>query len=106
VFFFSLSDTKLVSYILPAFPALALLLGEALGGFTRRAEEDFSADDPRFVETGWRSGWRVSMGVLTLLFNVTLGVAAGFFLLNEKTMEQGQGTIYLVIVGVVLLANL
>ena len=31
--FFSLSSTKLISYALPAFPALALLLGTALGRF-------------------------------------------------------------------------
>lgn len=56
--FFSVSGTKLISYALPAFPALALLLGATLG---------------RFDEIGvvWR---RAAIG-LTLLFNALLLVA-------------------------------
>ena len=106
VLLFSFSGTKLVSYVLPAFPALAILIGEALGGFHRRADETVVEGNAPFDETGWRGGWRAGVGVLTLLFNVTLSIGAGISLLNEELMPQGAGALYLGLIVAILFFNL
>ncbi|KMY66441.1 hypothetical protein AAU61_14755 [Desulfocarbo indianensis] len=83
--FLSISSSKMMHYILPALPALALLLGQALAGVSR---------------DGWRSwappGLRASLTALALAM---LAVGAGLALLPalwpEITYEQaGQLTLW------------
>jgi 4-amino-4-deoxy-L-arabinose transferase-like glycosyltransferase len=76
--FFSLSGTKLVSYVLPAFPALALFTGGCLANY-----EMWSVAQRR-----------LGLG-LSLLFNLVLGVAVAVkpgILLNDKMMPRDVGT--------------
>lgn len=76
--FFSLSSTKLVSYVLPAFPALALFTGICLAGY----------------DTWTTTQRRLGLG-LSLLFNLVLGVAVAVYpgvLINDKMMPREAGT--------------
>lgn len=86
--FFSLSGTKLISYVLPAFPAFALLLGEAFGG-----------------EKDWEFELRTAaLGMATLL-NVIVAGAAGWYLTNDKTLPAAAGLPYAIAIAVVLLGT-
>ncbi|HEX8551100.1 MAG TPA: glycosyltransferase family 39 protein [Abditibacteriaceae bacterium] len=85
--FFSLSSTKLVSYILPAFPALALLLGESFG----------VGEWPRAV--------RRAALVLSTLFSLILGVAATVYLTNDNTLPRAEGLPYAIAMTAILLVG-
>lgn len=71
--FFSLSGTKLISYVLPAFPPLALLLGAAL------SENE--------GKNGILRAWILSA---TLFLNAVILVASAIFLLNGKILARAE----------------
>lgn len=86
---FSLSKVKLISYVLPAFPALALLLGAALAGWSTRS-------------------FRVRR-TCTLLLLVFFGVAlsgAAFFLLNDKIVPGSEGGPWVILLALFLMAGM
>lgn len=72
--FFSLSRTKLVSYDLPAFPALALLLGEGIGFLVRNPQR---VTLPR----------RLAL-IFTISGNVLLFVVLSLSMLNNKIIDE------------------
>jgi len=84
---FSLSSTKLVTYVLPAFPALALLIGVA---FDRAFE--------RRPGSMWWPAIALSVG-----FNITLAVATLVYLTNEKTLPRSEALPYALALGVVMM---
>ena len=71
--FFSASNTKLVSYILPAFPALALLVGSALSGWSQTS-----------------SRVRVAAISLALLLNLALVTAISTLPKRDKATKTWQ----------------
>ncbi|HEX8833170.1 MAG TPA: glycosyltransferase family 39 protein [Abditibacteriaceae bacterium] len=91
--FFSLSSTKLVSYILPAFPALALLLGDALGQ---------AVDD---VKRAWPATTRGITIAVTLTFNLILVAVALYYLLNNRTLPRAEASPYAVAVSLIVLTQ-
>lgn len=90
---FSFSDTKLMTYVLPAFPALALLTGIAVARF------EF-----------WPRAWRHVSVAVTLLFNAIGGVAVAFkpgVLLDDKIVPREVGAPWaLVLVAVLALGSI
>jgi 4-amino-4-deoxy-L-arabinose transferase-like glycosyltransferase len=86
--FFSVSHTKLVSYVLPAFPALAMLIGIELDRFA----------------TASVAMRRLVVG-LTLLLNFALIAAGAHFLLNGKLLSRSEGRSCLLILGAVIVAG-
>ncbi len=73
---FSLSSTKLGSYVLPAFPALAMLLGEAIDGLFARvgnAVPAASAVSSRTAASGVTARFALAA---TLFLNLALAVGA------------------------------
>lgn len=72
VVLFSISSVKLVTYVLPAFPALALLLAETLTSFFARRESSARA-----------MAWAVR---LTIALFVLLGLALPIAFLNDKLL--------------------
>jgi 4-amino-4-deoxy-L-arabinose transferase-like glycosyltransferase len=85
--FFSLAQTKLPNYILPTYPALALLAGAWIAHWLRRP----SRVAPRDLHAAW-----------LLLALVGLGVAVGLPVAAHKFL---QGEVVLGIVGVPLVAG-
>ena len=71
VAFFSVSGTKLISYVLPAFPAFALLIGVALGRWNG-------------LDKRWK---RVSIGV-NILLNFALIIALTSFPARDKITKN------------------
>ncbi|MDF2439359.1 MAG: hypothetical protein JWN98_343 [Abditibacteriota bacterium] len=84
---FSLSSTKLVTYVLPAFPALALLIGVA---FDRALER--------------RPGpmWWPAIAI-SLAFNIILAVTALVYLTNDKTLPRSEALPYALALAVVMI---
>jgi 4-amino-4-deoxy-L-arabinose transferase-like glycosyltransferase len=88
VAFFSVSGTKLISYVLPAFPAFALLMGEAFGG-----------------EREWSRGiQRATLAVASVL-SIVLAAGAALYLTNEKTLPASIGQRYGLATVFILLAT-
>lgn len=83
--FFSFSSTKLIPYILPAFPALAMIVGMTVS---------------RFGESSLAS--RILTLGLTLTINVALIAGAAVFLLNGKTIPRGDGLVFVIVLASVL----
>lgn len=79
VLFFSASGTKLPTYVLPAFPALALLAGEAMDDLLRGREGLLKRTAPR-----------IFLG-FTLLVNAALVFAAWKLLSNDKILPRREG---------------
>jgi 4-amino-4-deoxy-L-arabinose transferase-like glycosyltransferase len=92
VAFFSISKTKLISYVLPAFPAFCLLIGEALGG-----THDKRSDWPPLVR------WIVLS--VALLLNTILVIAAGKYLLDDRTLPRAEAIPYLVAAVAILVCG-
>lgn len=99
--FFSASNTKLMSYVLPAFPALSLLVGAALSEWSRTA--------PRLRAA--------SIGVALLLNLAVMIALTGYpkrdkvtktwdmrpgYLLDEKTLPREEGVLWLWAMGATL----
>ena len=74
--FFSLSGTKLVSYILPAFPAFALLVGACFSG-----------------DVWTRAMQRTSL-VVPMLLSPILAVAAFLYLTSDRGLPRKEGLSY------------
>ena len=86
---FSLSSTKLVSYIMPALPALCILIGMIFEVRLQRAE---NAEDLKFGRV-----WQIAMGFV-MAFYAVLAVGVAWFLSNGKTMPLSEGLPYIAIV--------
>jgi len=71
--FFSLSDSKLVPYIVPCMPPLAILMG---------------ADIDRMLERKSWHGWPIG---ISLVFGVIFAIALYYFGLNNKYMMPSEG---------------
>lgn len=84
---FSFSSTKLVTYVLPAFPALALLIGLA---FDRAFERRPGA------------AWWPAIAI-SLVFNLVLAGAALVYLTNDKTLPRQEALPYGVALVIVML---
>jgi 4-amino-4-deoxy-L-arabinose transferase-like glycosyltransferase len=85
IIFFSKSSTKLFSYILPSFPALALLLGDGILSAIRPGEKS-------------RKGALVAL----LLINVLGAIGAAIYLLDGKTMPRPTALPYAVSTTLIL----
>ncbi|MDQ3814874.1 MAG: hypothetical protein M3347_13100, partial [Armatimonadota bacterium] len=110
VAFFSVSSTKLITYVLPAFPALAVLIGEALsrlhclwprehaeknsplltkegsGEVLNAASSDSDADDYHVSHPLWR--W-IMGGTLVLLASAAF-LGALIFLKDDKLLPRAE----------------
>jgi hypothetical protein len=89
VVFFSFSESKLTAYILPALPALALLIGERITCFLRAQRGDLVLR---------------STGVLL----IGLGAAGGWYLAHHASLSSaciGLGTSPIIVIGVAALAR-
>jgi 4-amino-4-deoxy-L-arabinose transferase-like glycosyltransferase len=91
---FSLSSTKLITYILPAFPAFALLVGEAVANLFEQREKT--------------SARRVTESLplfITVFLNVVFAIAAWRFLLDDRILPRAEALPYVIIVSVILIAG-
>jgi 4-amino-4-deoxy-L-arabinose transferase-like glycosyltransferase len=88
---FSVSSTKLVSYVLPAFPALALLVGEGVSRVLDKANAARKADYAALA--------------LTCALNVILGIGALIALRRVHAVSQSEGAFYGALIAVVLLVG-
>ena len=89
VVFFSFSESKLTAYILPALPAVALLIGERITCFLRAQRGDLVLR---------------STGVLL----IALGAGGGWYLAHHASLSSaciGLGTSPLIAIGVAALAR-
>jgi 4-amino-4-deoxy-L-arabinose transferase-like glycosyltransferase len=94
VAFFSVSSTKLVSYVLPAFPAFCLLVGEALGGIPAADKRGEWPQKIRWIVLG-----------IALLLNCALLIGATIYLWNDKTIPRSEATPYVATIAVVLIGG-
>lgn len=74
IVFFSISESKLPSYILPSFPALAIVAGQSLA---RGA----------LLPSGWKPKW-VALGGASLMALIVVLAFAVYAPLNEKTLSD------------------
>ena len=94
---FSLSSTKLVSYMLPALPALCILIGMI---FETRLQRVQLEDDAKFTLS-----WQIAMGFVIAFYAVLAGGVA-WYLSNGKTMPLGNGLPFIVAVAVVCIGGM
>ena len=99
--FFSLSGTKLITYILPAFPALAMLVGDALSGLSRRPAAPTGSTPADEARAGW---WTATL-LVTLALNLIVIVAMAVFLLNDKTLPRATALPFVIALSLVLIAG-
>jgi 4-amino-4-deoxy-L-arabinose transferase-like glycosyltransferase len=85
--FFSLSSTKLISYVLPAFPAFALIIGAGLARW-------------EWQEQKWRAS---AVGSTVLLYLVVIALGS-IFLSDEKTVPLALARPYITALAIILLA--
>ncbi|HEX8235894.1 MAG TPA: glycosyltransferase family 39 protein [Abditibacteriaceae bacterium] len=95
VLFFSLSSTKLISYVVPAFPAFTLLLGEAASTLF----EGRKTQEKRVRRLEW-----VPLG-LTITLNIILMVVARKALTSGKSLPSEAGSHYAMLLGGILLVG-
>jgi 4-amino-4-deoxy-L-arabinose transferase-like glycosyltransferase len=107
---FSLSSVKLFSYVLPAFPALCLLMARV---FVRREIENGEAANgeasPEPASTWGGNGsatsdwsWRASIG-LSVFLHLLLSAVCGYYLLSNRSLPRSEGLPFalgLIVVGV------
>ena len=86
--FFSLSSTKLASYVLPAMPPLALLLGEAIANAVGKRDELLAA-------RRWMLG-------VSLFLNAAIFIGAAIYLTNEITLPRAEGLPFVAAAGLFL----
>jgi dolichol-phosphate mannosyltransferase len=96
LFFFSLSEAKLPTYILPAFPAVSLLLGSMLR--KRLFQQDFVTPQQDWF-------WQVPLHSSRVLFlGVALAILAGFFIQNRQNDLSEIWLLSLLLVAISLLS--
>jgi 4-amino-4-deoxy-L-arabinose transferase-like glycosyltransferase len=83
--FFTISQTKLVSYILPMYPPLAMLAGWYIDYLWTAYAKTYS------------SSWAISLGILSILFTVGM-------LMGIKAMPLLQNGVYIISIIFVLMA--
>jgi len=96
---FSLSKTKLVSYVLPAFAPLSLLIAAFFAEQMQREAEPpaaGAASQPRAPDPRL---WTAAL-VLTLALQVLLAGVAGFLLMSDKIVPRSQGLPLAIALGV------
>ena len=98
---FSISHTKLVSYILPAFPALAILVGRAFAVRETVAESD---DEHGAARPVFSASWRWAIAVSALIY-IVLAVALVAYLQTGKTMPYNEGLRFGLIAGALSVAG-
>ena len=89
VLFFSLSSSKLPTYILPAIPPLCLLLGRLCDGVLLAGTSDFPAWRPAILD--WMSLRFPRWAALGLGAAVLAGMIADFLLANDAWFGQAVG---------------
>jgi len=104
VVFFSISGTKLITYVLPAFPALAMLVGEAMGGLSK-AQPSPAPPEGSTLADEVRPGWWTATPIAVLVLNAVLLVASVIFLLNDKTLPRTVAMPFVIAFFVVLVAG-
>lgn len=90
VLFFSVSSTKLITYILPALPAFALLLGDALAEY-------------QLPTKTWKFAMRANIALMALLGIILIGLPHLKF--AEKIADVAVFQSWFTIGGIVLLAG-
>lgn len=102
---FSLSSTKLGSYVLPAFPALAMLLGEAIDSLFARAGAAAPAA-PAALSFQATPGATARFALAgTLFLNLALAIGAARYLTSGKTLPLAEGQSFAWGCGVILAAG-
>lgn len=94
ILLFSISRTKLIPYILPAFPPLALLIAEALTGANARLNE--------------KALRQANKATIALLIFLALTLGAAFFsskLLADKIVPRADSTPFIALLCLVLISG-
>ena len=94
---FSLSSTKLVSYIMPALPALCILIGMI---FEARLQRTENSDATKFSLV-----WQIAMGFVIAFYAILAGGVA-WFLSNGKTMPLSAGLPFIIAVAIVCIGGI
>jgi 4-amino-4-deoxy-L-arabinose transferase-like glycosyltransferase len=97
VLLFSVSSTKLVTYILPAFPAFCLLIGQGCSRVWARDDGDPS------VLISKRLWWLVTGTTVALLLFMSVLLSA--YLLTNKTVPRSEGLLMMVPLLMILLGG-
>ncbi|HVF10870.1 MAG TPA: glycosyltransferase family 39 protein [Abditibacteriaceae bacterium] len=106
VVFFSMSGTKLITYVLPAFPALAMLVGEALSSLSKRQPtlpaggSTPAGSTPPAEET--HPGWWTATLAVSWALNLLLIVAVIVFLLADKILPHSTAMPFVIALGGIL----
>jgi 4-amino-4-deoxy-L-arabinose transferase-like glycosyltransferase len=96
---FSFSSTKLVTYILPSFPAFCLLLGQAC---SRAFKSQSDASTPT-IPVSPRLWWSAIGG--TALLNILIAVGLTTYLTSDKTLPRSEGLLLSALLLLVLVGG-